>query len=188
MKRNETICPACGTLGAKEVLEKESVEVRGEEFVVDGRFWRCPTCSAEFDDSRPEGDPLVAAYRAYREKHGLLQPEEIVAFRKNCGYTQKELAAELGWGEVTLSRYENGALQSKSHEVALRMFMDLQVLRREAQESSRRRMRRLAEDRQKREYSSTLAGVRRDTSRFSSNGDHRLSVGDAGTIELPMAA
>jgi len=41
----------------------------------------------------------------------MLSPYEIRELRKRYGLTQKELSLLLGWGSVTMSRYENGALQ-----------------------------------------------------------------------------
>jgi transcriptional regulator with XRE-family HTH domain len=54
----------------------------------------------------------------------MLQPEEIRNWRKGYGLTQKELSSLLGWGEVSLSRYENGALQDEAHEKLLRLAME----------------------------------------------------------------
>jgi len=46
----------------------------------------------------------------------MIQPEAIREIRKKYGLTQGELAGLLGWGVATLSRYENGALQSSAHD------------------------------------------------------------------------
>ena len=51
----------------------------------------------------------------------MMQPADITALRERYGLTQVELASLLGWGLVTFSRYENGALQSEAHEKVLRM-------------------------------------------------------------------
>ena len=54
----------------------------------------------------------------------MLQPEQIRDWRKQYGLTQNELSQILGWGCVTLSRYENGALHSEAHEKILRLSME----------------------------------------------------------------
>jgi transcriptional regulator with XRE-family HTH domain len=51
----------------------------------------------------------------------MVQPEDIIQIRKAYDLTQKELASLLGWGEVTLSRYENGALQDLAHDKMLHL-------------------------------------------------------------------
>ena len=60
----------------------------------------------------------------------MLQPEDIREFRRRQGLSQKELSDPLGWGAVTLSRYENDALQSEAHERALRLAMQPRNARR----------------------------------------------------------
>jgi putative zinc finger/helix-turn-helix YgiT family protein len=107
----------------------KTVSVRGEDFVVPDRFLECQTCHEKFFRPDMMIDSLDLAYRAYRKKHGWFQPEEIKAFRKTYGLSQKELSSLLGFGEVTLSRYESGALQDKAHEISLRLVTDPNGLR-----------------------------------------------------------
>lgn len=54
----------------------------------------------------------------------MLQPSEFKEFRKRHDLTQSELNALLGWGKVTLNRYENGALQDEAHDKEARLAMD----------------------------------------------------------------
>lgn len=105
------------------IQTKEHVEVRGEPVEVETEFFKCKKCGEEFENTRAY-DALDAAYRNYRVRHGMLQPEQIRDWRKNMGFTQKELSALLGWGGATLSRYENGALQDEAHEKVLRLAME----------------------------------------------------------------
>ena len=60
----------------------------------------------------------------------MTPPPEIKAFRKRYGLTQGELSKLLGWGPVTLSRYENGALQDEVHDKMLRLAMNPENLMR----------------------------------------------------------
>jgi putative zinc finger/helix-turn-helix YgiT family protein len=118
-------CPCCDTADHVKVLHrKETIPVRGEPIEVDVEFLRCSACDCEFEPMDSERDPLETAYRIYRERHGLLQPEEIRAIREQYGLTQKEMSGVLGWGSVTLSRYETGALQNEAHNTALELVRD----------------------------------------------------------------
>ncbi|MDZ7841653.1 MAG: type II toxin-antitoxin system MqsA family antitoxin [Gammaproteobacteria bacterium] len=99
------------------------VEVRGEPVEVAAEFFKCTECGAEFENTRGR-DSLALAYREYRRRHDMLQPEQIRNWRKRYGLTQKELSRLLGWGDVTLSRYETGALQVAAHEKILRLAME----------------------------------------------------------------
>lgn len=122
-------CPNCEKetqLKRKECLE--SFQVRGDTIDVPVTIFVCKKCGTDF--YVPDSDPNDSAFREYRKKHRWTQPEEIVAFRKQYGFLQVELADLLGWGVATLSRYENGALQSESHERVLGLLREpLNILR-----------------------------------------------------------
>lgn len=119
------ICPSCEKETDLEMIRAiEDIEVRGEHIKVAVEYYKCLSCGDEFEDPRSPSDPLDKAYREYRKRHGMLQPEEIRNLRKRYGLTQSEMAKLLGWGATTLSRYENGALQDEAHEKTLRLAMD----------------------------------------------------------------
>ncbi len=117
-------CPGCKKdMDIKSISGEEIVEIRGEQIVVPSQRRTCSSCAYEFEnDKSPE--VLDAAFREYRSRHGLLQPEEIQEWRKRHTFSQRELSQLLGWGGVTLSRYENGALQTEAHEQMLRLVME----------------------------------------------------------------
>jgi len=122
-------CPNCETETQLERKERlESFQVKGESINVSVTIFVCKECGTDFYD--PDSDPNDTAFREYRKQHQWTQPEEIVAFRKQYGFSQAELADLLGWGIATLSRYENGALQSESHERVLGLLKEpLNILR-----------------------------------------------------------
>lgn len=118
------ICPNCEKetkINFVKTIEK--IKVRGEQIEVPSEFFECLECREEFVNTKGV-DSLDMAYREFRRLHGMLQPEEIRDWRKSHGLTQKELSALLGWGEVSLCRYENGALQDEAHEKLFRLAME----------------------------------------------------------------
>lgn len=118
----KTYCPHCEkTTDVEKIEKREKIEVRGETLEVNSRLLKCKVCKQEFDDRESKTDSLDTAYDLYRQKHKMMQPGDITALRERYGLTQVELASLLGWGLVTFSRYENGALQSEAHEKVLRM-------------------------------------------------------------------
>lgn len=121
MKKN-AICPNCGKKKVKEVRRMEDFDIRGDKISVEVAFSTCAACGAEWENLAEGPDYLAAVYRMYREKHHMLQPEEIKALRKKYALTQGELTRLLGWGQVTLTRYEKGALQDQAHENALQLL------------------------------------------------------------------
>jgi putative zinc finger/helix-turn-helix YgiT family protein len=119
------ICPNCEKETELELIQSvQEIKVRGELIEVEVKYYKCKSCGEEFDDPHSDQDPLDKAYREYRRRHRMLQPEEIREYRKKFGLTQNETNLLLGWGGATLSRYENGALQDDTHEKALRLAME----------------------------------------------------------------
>lgn len=118
------ICLNC----EKEVLLEhikttEEIYIKGETITVPVDFYKCSECHEEIEN--PDApDELILAYKEYRRRHGMIQPEDIRMVRKKYGLTQNELSSLLGWGGATLSRYENGALQDEAHDKTLHLIMN----------------------------------------------------------------
>jgi putative zinc finger/helix-turn-helix YgiT family protein len=106
------------------VRKEEEFNVRGEVIIVDAEYFHCLECGEEFEDSKTSIDSYHVAYREYRLRKGLLQPEEIRKLRNQRGLTQKEFCNLLGIGIATLNRYENGALQSEAHNRSMKLAME----------------------------------------------------------------
>lgn len=125
-------CPACDSVSGLELTkELKTIEIRKEPITFTAEHYLCNKCGEKSRvlQSESESDPLILAYRAYRDKHGMLHPQEIRDFRQQFNITQGELAALLGLGGATLSRYERGQLQDKTHDTLIRMAMDPEQLR-----------------------------------------------------------
>jgi len=119
------ICPNCEKETELEFIQGvEDVVVRGEPIPVNVEYLKCTECETEFNDPSSQKDPLDTAYREYRQRHGMLQPEKIKALREQYGLNQQEMSTLLGWGGATLSRYENGALQDEAHETILKLIQE----------------------------------------------------------------
>jgi len=117
------VCPNCEKISELEhIITTEELNVRGDLIKVEVEYYKCTECGEEFEDPGSKDDPLDKAYREYRHKHGMIQPEEISEMRKLYGLTQKEFSKLIGWGGATLSRYENGALQDHAHDRVLQLL------------------------------------------------------------------
>jgi len=112
------------------VTRRETLPVRGEDVDVEARVAVCRQCGADIAVDTLDDATLQAAFGVYRARHGLLMPEHIREIRGRYGLGQKAFARLLGWGDVTLARYETGSLQSKSHDATLRAAEDPGYMRR----------------------------------------------------------
>lgn len=118
-------CPNCEKESPLLIVQKaEDFNVRGEIISVEVEFYQCQECGEEFEGSNSVIDPYEIAYREYRARKGMLQPEDIRDFRIKRGLTQKEFSDLLGIGIATLNRYENGALQSEAHDRVIKLAME----------------------------------------------------------------
>lgn len=115
-------CFECDQLVTPQVEERlETLPVKGEPTEVLARVGICPECGA--DMSVPEFDEatLVTAFNTYRERHGLMTPAEMRRLRERYGLGQRAFALLLGWGEITLHRFESGSIQDAAHDAQLKM-------------------------------------------------------------------
>jgi len=125
MKGN--FCPNCEeytdvTLG----VEKEVYNVRGEPIEIEAEVTICQKCGSKIFDEERDSRNLEKAYSLYRAKHNLLSPDEIRLIREKYGLSQRALSRLLDWGEITVHRYENGAIQDNVHNNFLRFIEDPQ--------------------------------------------------------------
>ena len=88
----------------------------------------CPKCGNSIGWAPLVDEGFDKLYRAYREKMGIMQPEEIVALRKKYGFSQRVFAAALDIGIASLQRYESGSLASDSHAQLLANARDPRFL------------------------------------------------------------
>src|SRR5450759_4304477 len=114
-------CLECGKLVTPKIVERtETLPVRGEPTEVLARVAVCTECNADMSVEELDDATLVAAFNLYRQKHGLMTPEEMRRLRGRYGLGVRPFSLLLGWGEITLHRYESGSLQDAAHEATLR--------------------------------------------------------------------
>lgn len=122
---NKIICTNCEDFREFKVhTKKSSLKLRGEVIEYEDHLATCNVCGTDLD--LEDGSDVLrdVVYPIYRAKHKFVTPEKMIEFRKARGLTQKEMSILLGWGHVTLTRYENGALQDDAHDSAFQMAMN----------------------------------------------------------------
>jgi len=99
-----------------------SLPVKGEQTLFSADIRICDNCGNECYDPDLEARMFETAYDIFREKHGIIYPSEIRELRAKYKVSQKNLALLLGFGEVTITRYETGNLPAESHNTLLKLI------------------------------------------------------------------
>ncbi len=123
-------CPNCEEYTkTMQGIENEVYNVRGEPIEIEADVNICQKCRATIFDEERDSRNLEIAYNLYRKKHNILLPDEIRGIRQKYGLSQRALSRLLRWGEITIHRYENGALQDNVHDDLLRFIEDSQNMK-----------------------------------------------------------
>ncbi len=121
-------CPLCGKMHDVGKMRRRTYTIIKDENVeYDETYYFCENSDKdenEFCNAAMLNQNLLNARNAYRVRHGLLTSDEIVAIRDEYGMSQVDLARMLGWGEVTISRYESKAIQDDAYDIMLRLVRD----------------------------------------------------------------
>ena len=119
-------CPLCDK--KHEVEERKRITqtiIKGEKVTYEETYFLCKNSDEdenEFVTSKMLNANLLNARNQYRIRHELLTSNEIVEIREQYGLSQVDLSKLLGWGEVTISRYESKAIQDEAYDNILRMI------------------------------------------------------------------
>jgi putative zinc finger/helix-turn-helix YgiT family protein len=121
----DDVCPTCEDMRRVETGTRiETVQIRNESVEVDANVQRCTYCGNFFSSGDEDEATIQKAYRKFRERRGLLQPEQIRELREQYGLGQRAFARILGWGEITIHRYEAGSIQDEAHNDTLMLVRD----------------------------------------------------------------
>ncbi len=119
----KTYCPTCDTYTEANIFSKEETfDVRGEDIAVKSSVLVCDKCKQDIFDEELDEKNIELAYTEYRKKHNLLSPAEIRGIREKYDLSQRSLGRLLEWGQITVNRYENGAIQDAPHNDILKFI------------------------------------------------------------------
>lgn len=113
-------CPKCDA--TNEVIIKaidETYIVRGEEISTNTNVAHCTRCKEQVFSEELDNKTLERVYSEFRQRRGILTPDQIRSIRKQYGLSQRALSRLLRLGEITIHRYESGSLPSDAHNELL---------------------------------------------------------------------
>ena len=107
-------CPYCRKDVEYDLEKRDIKEFRG---VVVDTYENVPVCKKCGNDlyiSDIENENNKRIYDIYRSKEDIIKPQDIVNLRKKYNISQRELTYILGFGKMTINKYERGSLPTKS--------------------------------------------------------------------------
>jgi putative zinc finger/helix-turn-helix YgiT family protein len=115
-------CPTCETVRDVALVESdETAAVRGRPVTFRARAWRCGTFMTEFETPAQLDANLDAAREAYARTYAAISAEQLVALRARYGASQKAFGFILGFGELTMNSYEQGAIPTPANRLLLKL-------------------------------------------------------------------
>lgn len=125
LKEDFIFCGGCEKKVGFHLLDKKEVyPVKGEPIEIDARVAVCDECGEEIFHPVYDRINQENAFNVYRKKHNLLLPSEIVEIREMYGLSQRKLSKLLGWGDITIQRYEAGSLPDDAHNLLLKLLKE----------------------------------------------------------------
>ena len=116
-------CCECQSLCNTTIIDKkQTLTIKGREITLMAPVRECTTCGEEILDEEMDMATLRRFYNEYRKLENLLLPDEIRAIRQKYNLSQSSFAKLLGFGEKTITRYENGAIQDVCHDNMIRLM------------------------------------------------------------------
>jgi putative zinc finger/helix-turn-helix YgiT family protein len=89
----------------------------------------CNHCGNPVWDESLETQNQRILYSLYRKRNNLLQPEDIKSIRDKYSLSQQSFARLLGFGDKTITRYENGSIQDVTHDLMIRLCNEMPSFR-----------------------------------------------------------
>ncbi|GAA0780496.1 type II TA system antitoxin MqsA family protein [Hathewaya limosa] len=126
LKENEIYydCPFCDEEHVIQIkTEKSKVIIKDKQIEYEKTIYYCPIEDESFVSSKLMDENLLKARDQYKRSEGLLTSEEIKKIRELYELTQKEFSNLLGWGDVTVQRYEKKLIQDSTYDDMLRLTL-----------------------------------------------------------------
>ena len=115
-------CPHCEQVRDVELVEHdETVTIKGRDVSFKAQLYRCATCGEEFETPAQLDINLNAAREAYDRLYEAPNAEQLVALRSKYGASQKAFGMILGFGELTINSYEQGASPDSTNRLLLKL-------------------------------------------------------------------
>ena len=117
-------CPYCKKEVEYKIERRELKEFRGIKVNTFENVAICNECNQDLYVNKIEDENNERIYKIYREKANIIKAEDIVKLREKYDISQRELTAILGFGKMTINRYERGGLPTKSQSDYIKLLIE----------------------------------------------------------------
>ena len=117
-------CPYCKKEVEYKIEKRDVKEFRGIEINTYENVAVCKECHQDLYVNEIEEKNNERIYELYREKANIIKPQDIVDLRKKYDISQRELTAILGFGKMTINRYERGGVPTKSQSDYIKLLIE----------------------------------------------------------------
>lgn len=109
-------------------IRRIMVSVKDMEIEFDEYYKINPENGEEVFDRNIEIENDIRLYDIYKKRVNLLTTNEIKLIRKKYGMNQKEFSQALGFGEITIHRFENGSIQTEAVDAVIRLSEEPDIM------------------------------------------------------------
>lgn len=120
-------CPYCKKEVEYRIEKRDIKEFKGIEVNTFENVAICNECNEDLYVNEIENENNERIFKIYRKIANIITPQDIVNLRNKYDISQRELTAILGFGKMTINRYERGGLPSKSQSDYIRLLMDNEI-------------------------------------------------------------
>ena len=117
-------CPYCKKEVEYKIEKRDVKEFRGIEINSYENVAVCKECHQDLYVNEIEEKNNQRIYEIYREKANIINPQDIVQLREKYDISQRELTAILGFGKMTINRYERGGVPTKSQSDYIKLLIE----------------------------------------------------------------
>lgn len=120
-------CPYCKKEVEYRIEKRDIKEFKGIEVNTFENVAICNECNEDLYVNEIENENNERIFKIYRKIANIITPQDIVNLRNKYDISQRELTAILGFGKMTINRYERGGLPSKSQSDYIRLLIDNEI-------------------------------------------------------------
>ena len=117
-------CPYCKKEVEYKIEKRDLKEFRGIEINTFENVAICNECNQDLYVNEIENENNERIYQIYREKANIINAEDIIKLREKYDISQRELTSILGFGKMTINRYERGGLPTKSQSDYIKLLIE----------------------------------------------------------------